>query len=62
MPLEVRQIGIRLDVGDHSAPGQDGDGPDWSSEERPLGASERAAIVSECLEKVLAELRLQSER
>lgn len=61
MPLEVRQIGIRMDVGDQQPPAAD-EGPGWPPDERPVGRSERAAIVRECVAAVLAELKLQSER
>jgi hypothetical protein len=62
MPLEVRQIGIRMDVGDQAPPAAEGKGPGWPAEERPVGRSERAAIVRECVAAVLAELKLQGER
>jgi hypothetical protein len=61
MPLEVRQIGIRMDVGDQAPPSQ-GDQGNGPMEERPVGRSERAAIVRECVAAVLAELKMQSER
>ncbi len=63
MPLEVRQIGIRLNVGDS------GSGPADGGEQRPgsggrgeIDPSERASIVEECIDAVLNALRLQSER
>jgi|GEM_PF-4061907 len=62
MPLEVRQIGIRLDVGDQSPPASQGDRGGGAGEDRPVGRSERDAIVRECVAAVLAELKLQGER
>jgi hypothetical protein len=63
MPLEVRQIGIRLNVGAQEAPIQlQDDEFGWGPDDQGVGASERAAIVNECVEAVLAELKLQGER
>jgi Family of unknown function (DUF5908) len=60
MPLEVRQIGIRLNVGDvpsATCPGAAGDpaGPG-------IGPAERAAIIDECVEAVLYALKMARER
>lgn len=63
MPLEVRQIGIRLNVGDGGSQQADG-----GEAVRSLGGrqeidpSERASIVDECVDAVLTALRMQSER
>jgi hypothetical protein len=60
MPFEIRQIGIRLAVGDEDqgeaprAP-QDGAAPGVS-------AAERARMVRECVAAVMAELRAGRER
>ena len=62
MPLEVRQIAIRMSVGDEKQPAaetaesrQDLCGPGLSSEERE-------AIVQQCVRQVLGELRMGRER
>ncbi len=63
MPLEVRQIGIRLNVGGQEAPVQlQDDGPGRGLEDQGISPSERASIVNQCVEAVLAELKMQSER
>lgn len=63
MPLEVREIGIRLSVGTaHGAAvagdvrGQAGDGG------AALRESERAAIVEQCVRAVIDRLQRGSER
>ena len=63
MPLEVRQIGIRLSVGE-SGSGQPDDRPAAADggERREMDSSERAAIVEECVDAVLTAIRMQSER
>jgi hypothetical protein len=62
LPLEVRQIGIRLDVGDQAS-AADGADNFGQGEPRPgLDPSERAEIIGECVEAVLRALRLQGER
>ena len=63
MPLEVRQIGIRLNVGDGgSEPADLGEAGAGQSGQYEIDPSERAAIVEECIDAVLTALRLQSER
>lgn len=61
MPLEVREIGIRLSVGESAAEGGPAPLPGGSDGKR-LDERERAALVEECVEAVLAALRLRSER
>lgn len=63
MPLEVRQIGIHLNVGDGDQ-GQADDDSDSGlrAPAQGLDPSERAEIVEECVEAMLAALRMQSER
>lgn len=58
MPLEIREIAIRLAVGDTEPDRASGDNPG----EKALSAEERAAIVKECVEAVLAELQSRRER
>lgn len=61
MPLEIRQIGIRLQVDE--AQGRDGgDAPAPSEPGAGLGQDERAAIVDECVRRVLRELTLARRR
>ena len=60
MPLEVREIGIKLSVGDEAggtraAPAGGGCGA-------KLSAGERRAIVEECVAAVLASLKEAEER
>ena len=63
MPLEVRQIGIRMQVGEPAGPAfaksGDGDGKGCGV---GLSARERAAVVNDCVSAVLAELARRSER
>ena len=66
MPLEVRQIGIHMAVGDvGEAGGKDRD----RDEDVVLGllrhdddGRERARLIEQCIEAVLAELARRSER
>ncbi len=69
MPLEVRQIGIRLQVGD----GGDGAGDDNQQGRRAStldlledgrgdGDADRVRLVEQCVEAVLAELARRAER
>lgn len=61
MPLEVRQIGIRLNVGDGQIADGDGEaGPPGDGQ--GIDPAERAGIVEDCVEAVLTALRMQSER
>jgi len=60
MPLEVRQIGIRLSIGADGEPAQ-GDANGDDSELR-LTRAERGRILEECVRAVLAELRSAQER
>ena len=60
MPLEVRQIGIRLTVGD--PPPASGPLPDGEAAHPRIAPAERAAIVEECVEAVLNALKMASER
>jgi hypothetical protein len=62
LPLEVRQIGIRLNVGDSGAGQDDGEASRSPGVRQEIEPSERAAIVEECVDAVLAALRMQSER
>jgi hypothetical protein len=62
MPLEVRQIGIRLNVGDEAAPSARVQGGSEGPSAASVSAAERAAIVGECVDAVLAELKMRSER
>lgn len=57
MPLEVREIGIRVAVVDSGADGASGDHP----REKLLTDEERALIVEECVEAVLAALNSRRE-
>jgi hypothetical protein len=61
LPLEVRQIGIRLNVGDEQDPDGDG-GPGSSGDGQGIDPAERAGIIEDCVEAVLTALRMQSER
>lgn len=62
MPLEIRQIGIRLQVED--GPGQPPREGAGEAQARGAGLSqdERASIIDECVRRVLRELKLASER
>lgn len=57
MPLEVREIGIRVTVDDRGADGASG----VHRREQVLSAEERALIVEECVEAVLAALELRGK-
>ena len=60
MPIEVREIGIRLSVGDEAGAAQDwGDG---GAGRGRLSAAERRDIVEECVAAVLAALEDREER
>jgi hypothetical protein len=61
MPLEVRQIGIRLSVGGPD-PAQADDGLPDGSAASALPAAQRARLVEECVEAVLATLKAREER
>jgi hypothetical protein len=61
MPIEIREMAIRLEVGEAGQlTGNDDDGarPDGGG----LGAAERAELVAQCVDAVLEELRRRSER
>lgn len=60
MPLEVRQIGIRMSVGDERGGGPPAPAPGGCGAGIPAG--ERSAIVEECLAAVLAALKAEAER
>jgi hypothetical protein len=60
MPLEVRQIGIRVNVGD--PPPACGGAPPADAAPTGIAPAERAAIVDECVEAVLNALKMASER
>ena len=67
MPLEVRQIGIRLNVGEGAGPGSGGEAGNDGGDSGPAGAqaidpAERAEIIEECVGAVLDALRMQGER
>ena len=59
MPLEVRQIGVRMNL-----PGAAGDGAEEGDEHcgTRISPRERAALVEECTAAVLEALRLAGER
>lgn len=68
MPLEVREIGIRMQVGDAGG-GQDGGGGDGGGasaldllQSGGDGGGERTRLIEQCVEAVLAELARRSER
>lgn len=65
MPLEVRQIGIRMQVGDAGDEGgreQDGDGASvLDLLQHGDDGRERARMIEQCVEAVLAELARRSE-
>lgn len=60
MPLEVREIGIKLSVGDEA--GADRTGPDPRGCGTRLSAGQRREIVEECVAAVLAALKEAEER
>jgi hypothetical protein len=60
MPLEVRQIGIRVNVGD-SPPACDA-GAAADAAPLRIAPAERTAIVDECVEAVLNALKMAGER
>jgi hypothetical protein len=60
MPLEVRQIGIRMSVGEER--GGRSAGPVQSGCGARIPPAERNAIVEECLAAVLAALKAEAER
>jgi hypothetical protein len=60
MPLEVRQIGIRVNVGD--SPPACGAAPAVGAAPPNFAPAERAKIVDECVEAVLNALKMASER
>jgi hypothetical protein len=62
VPLEVRQIGIRLNVGDGGSQPADGGEASPGPARQGIDPSERSAIVEECVDAVLTALRMQSER
>jgi hypothetical protein len=65
MPLEVRQIGIQMQVGDAGDAGGQGQGGAPSALDLlPNGDDdrERAQLIEQCVEAVLAELARRSER
>lgn len=59
MPLEVRQIGIRMAVGDGDGEPESGAQPASGA---GLSAAQRRSIVEQCVRSVLAELKLGRER
>jgi hypothetical protein len=64
VPLEVREIGIRMQVGEAGQSGQ-GEAGDGASPPDPLqgdGGEARARLIEQCVEAVLAELARRSER
>jgi hypothetical protein len=56
MPLEIREIGIHMRVGEGERPALPGAAAAINSEE------EREEIVDECVRRVLAMLKTQQER
>jgi hypothetical protein len=63
LPLEVRQIGIRLNVGENGPEPADGrEAAPGLGGRHEIDPSERAAIVEECVDAVLTAIRMQSER
>jgi uncharacterized protein DUF5908 len=67
MPLEVRQIGIHMAVGDAGeGAGESGSGADSSPLGLPDGGGDadeqRAKLIEQCVEAVLAELARRADR
>ena len=60
MPLEVRQIELKMSVGDEASPAAAG--PQAASGGARLSRRERRAIVRETAAAVLDALRLERER
>jgi hypothetical protein len=61
MPLEIREMAIRLHVGDAGQAA--GAAAEGASDGAPtFGPAERAALVEGCVHAVLDALRRQSER
>jgi hypothetical protein len=61
MPLEVRQIGIRLSVGGPE-PADPAAAPSAPAGPTRLAPADRAAIVGDCVDAVLAALAARKER
>ena len=62
MPLEVREIGIHMQVGEAGGQDEAGDEaalPDFSQGD---GGAARAQLIEQCVEAVLAELARRAER
>jgi len=60
VPIEVRQIGIRLAIGEGDGAPASG-GPNGDDTPR-LTRAQRARMVDECVRAVLAQLRADRER
>jgi hypothetical protein len=61
MPLEVRQIGIRMAVGDVGADG-DVSASDERDDQDGEEEDERALLIEQCVAAVLDELARRAER
>ena len=62
MPLEVREIGIHVDVGGEDRDSEAAPRDAWENEiAARLNAAERAALIDECVAAVLAELARRRE-
>lgn len=62
MPLEIREIGIHMRVGDCKTPALPGAAPDESRKAESRSEDEREAIVEDCVRRVLAALKTLQER
>lgn len=62
MPIEIRQMAIRMSVGDEKAPAADYGDSGQEACGAKLDPDEREAIVEQCVRQVLGELRIRRER
>jgi hypothetical protein len=62
VPLEVRQIGIRMAVADGDGEKKEGARAPTGDSCGGLGAAQRREIVEACVRAVLAELKMGRER
>jgi hypothetical protein len=62
VPLEVRQIGIHMQVGDGVGQDERGDGESQLDLAARGDGKERARLIEQCVEAVLAELARRAER
>ena len=61
MPLEIRELHIKVAVNE-SEPEATGDAPSAREDADAEGASDREAIIAECVEQVMRILNKQKER